>query len=97
MSDVAFAEEFAGRAPKVVYAVKLQSKGHDGRRRTYVFLYASKASYDQALARFPQLINDEDVVTTLLGTVEWLETGQLTPVKKEVKVKPPKKPKPRAA
>lgn len=88
--EAVFAEEFTGRAPKTVYAVKLRGRSVEGKTKTYVFLYASKGSYDRAVEQLPKgLIDPSDTVTTYVGTVEWTETGQLVP---EVKVAPEPKP-----
>ncbi len=99
MAEVtAFAEEWVGRNPRTVYAVKVQGTNIEGRKSTYIFLYASKVNYDRAVQQLPKgLIADGDTVTTYVGTVEWEETGQLDPVERVVKMPEPKGKKRRAA
>lgn len=85
MCEGVFAEEWAGRPPKTVYAVKVRGASQEGKAKTYVFLYASKSSYDRAVEQLPKgLIGPGDTVTTHVGTVEWEETGKLEPVLKVI-------------
>lgn len=91
-SESSFAEQFVGRNPKTVYAVKVQGLGQDGKKHTYIFLHASKPNYDRMVQQLPKgLIGESDTVTTYLGTVEWEETGSLCPVEKVIKMPEPKK------
>lgn len=93
-----FAEQWAGRNPKTVYAVKVVGAGQDGKKHTYIFLHASKVNYDRMVQQLPKgLIGESDTVTTYVGTVEWEETGTLVAEVKVAKAPEPPKKKRRAA